>query len=244
MRDVRGPGSEPFSLRRPSHAALAPSLCAVPSWAAAAALALALAGPAAAQGEAQGGAKAPAKPDVAKGQQIASQVCAACHGADGNSTAPVNPKLAAQHPEYLIKQLHDFKPNGDKPAMRPNPIMTAFAAQLSDDDMRNVAAYYAGQKLKPAAAKNKDIVELGQRIYRAGVAGKGVPACAGCHGPTGAGIPAQYARLAGQYADYTEAQLVAFRQGARHNSEQMAQIASRLSDAEIKAVADYIAGLR
>ncbi len=185
------------------------------------------------------------KADAAKGQQIASQVCAACHGADGNSASPANPKLAGQHADYLYKQLQNFKTKqGAKEAERANAVMAGFAAQLSDQDMRNVAAHYASQKLKPAAAKNKDVIELGQKIFRGGVAQKNVPACAGCHSPNGAGIPAQYPRLAGQFSEYTEAQLVAFRQGARKNSEQMTAIAARLSDVEIKAVSEYIAGLR
>lgn len=188
--------------------------------------------------------KAPAKPDAAKGQKVASEVCGACHGADGNSTTPVNPKLAGQHADYLYKQLVNFKPQGDKPAERANPVMAGFAAALSDADMRNVAAWFASQAIKPASAKNKAVVEQGQKIYRAGIAEKGVPACAGCHSPNGAGIPAQYPRLAGQFADYTEAQLTAFRQGTRKNSSQMTTIAARMSDAEIKAVSDYVAGLR
>jgi cbb3-type cytochrome c oxidase subunit III len=185
------------------------------------------------------------KVDLAKGQQIAGQVCAACHGADGNSASPTNPKLAGQHADYLYKQLTNFKvkPNA-KEAERANAIMAGFAAQLSDADMRNVAGYYAAQKLKPASAKDKNIVELGQKIYRGGIASKSVAACAGCHSPNGAGIPAQYPRLAGQYAEYTESQLVAFRQGGRKNSAQMTAIAARLSDVEMKAVSDYIAGLR
>lgn len=190
-------------------------------------------------------AQAGAKVDLAKGQQIATQVCAACHGADGNGTAPVNPKLAGQHPEYLYKQLQNFKPKkAGAAAERANPIMAGFAATLSDDDMRNVAAYYAAQKLKPSAAKQKDTVELGQSIYRGGIAGKQLAACAGCHSPNGAGIPAQFPRLAGQYSDYTEAQLIGFRQGARKNSAQMTAIAAKLSDVEVKALADYLAGLR
>lgn len=187
----------------------------------------------------------PVKPDPAKGQQIASQVCVACHAADGNSTIPANPKLAGQHPEYLHKQLKDFKPGADgKPAERANAVMAGFASTLSEQDMRNLAAYFASQTLKPSAARNKDIVELGQRIYRGGIASKNVPACAGCHSPNGAGLPVQYPALAGQFAEYTESQLVAFRQGTRKNSTQMTAIAARLSDAEIKAVSDYIAGLR
>lgn len=189
--------------------------------------------------------KAAAKIDPAKGQQIAAGVCAACHGVDGNSASPANPKLAGQHADYLYKQLQNFKTRaGAKEAERANAVMAGFAVTLSDIDMRNVAAYFAAQKLKPSVAKNKDIVELGQKIYRGGIASKSVAACAGCHSPNGAGIPAQYPRVAGQYAEYTEAQLVLFRQGGRKNSVQMAAIAARLSDAEMKAVSDYIAGMR
>lgn len=185
------------------------------------------------------------KPDIKKGGEIASQVCAACHGPDGNSPTPANPKLAAQHADYLYKQLTNFKAKpGAKEPERNNAIMGAFAAQLSDQDMRNVAAFYASQTLTPAAARDKGLVELGRNVYRGGIAAKGVPACAGCHGPTGAGMPAQFPRLQGQYAEYTEAQLTAFRQGARANNAAMTTIAARLSDAEIKAVSDYIAGLR
>ena len=185
------------------------------------------------------------KPDPAKVQKIAAEVCAACHGPDGNSTAAANPKLAGQHPDYLYKQLQNFKVKGGAAqAERANPIMTGFAATLTDADMHGLSAWYASQKLKPSAARNKDTVELGKKIYRGGIAEKSVPACAGCHSPNGAGLPAQYPRLAGQYSDYTEAQLVGFRQGARRNSVQMVAIAARMSDAEIKAVSDYIAGLR
>jgi cytochrome c553 len=190
-------------------------------------------------------AKPAVKVDVAKGQQIASQVCAACHAADGNSTAPANPKLSAQHPEYLAKQLHNFKVKpGAKAAERANAVMAGFAAGLSDADIANLAAYYASQKLKPAFAKQKDTIELGQKIYRGGIAEKGVPACAGCHGAAGAGIPSQYPRLQGQWAEYTEAQLKAFRDGVRKNNAQMTTISAKMSDAEMKAVSDYIAGLR
>jgi cbb3-type cytochrome c oxidase subunit III len=187
----------------------------------------------------------PAKADPAKGQQLASQVCVACHGADGNSTAPANPKLAGQHPEYLHKQLQEFKvKEGASAAKRASAVMAGFAATLSDADMRNLASFYASQPLKPSAARDKAIVTTGQKIYRGGIAAKGVPACAACHGPSGAGIPAQYPSLAGQFAEYTESQLVAFRQGVRKNNPEMAAIAARMSDAEIKAVSDYIAGLR
>jgi cytochrome c553 len=186
----------------------------------------------------------PAKVDPARGQQIAGQVCAACHGADGNSAAPVNPKLAAQHAEYTYKQLVNFAPAKGKPPERANPVMMGFASQLSDQDKRDVAAFYQSQALTPSVARNKDLVAQGQRIYRAGIAEKGVPACAACHGPTGSGIPAQVPRLGGQWAEYTETQMLAFRGKVRNNNAQMTAIAIRMSDDEIKAVSDYIAGLR
>jgi cytochrome c553 len=183
--------------------------------------------------------------DANKGAETAAAVCAACHAADGNGTAITNPKLAAQHADYLYKQLSNFKVQpGAKEATRANAVMAAFAAQLSDADMRNVSAYYESQKLKPASAKDKDLSALGMKIYRGGIAEKNIPACAGCHGAAGAGIPAQYARLGGQWAEYTESQLVSFRGGVRKNNAQMTTIASRMSDLEIKAVSDYIAGLR
>ena len=186
------------------------------------------------------------KVDLAKGQQIAAGACASCHGADGNSIGPANPKLAGQIPEYLSKQLMNFRPGKDNKADRPNNIMAAFAAQLSPEDMRSVAAFYANQKLVPETAKDKASVELGQKIFRGGIAEKSVAACAGCHGPSGAGIPAQYPLLGGQYAEYVEAQLKAFRSGERANdpNRMMRMTAARLSEAEIKALANYIAGLR
>ncbi len=182
---------------------------------------------------------AASKPDLAKGQATASQVCAACHTADGSRGSPANPILAGQHPEYLVKQLQEFKSG-----KRNNAVMKGFATMLSDDDMKNVAAFYAGKSAKPGFAKNKDLVKLGEKIYRGGITDKAIPACAGCHSPNGAGIPAQYPRMGGQHGDYTEAQLVAFRSGARANNAQMTAIAAKLSDVEMKAVADYIAGLR
>ncbi len=190
-------------------------------------------------------AQQPAAADPAAGQKIATEVCAACHAADGNSTMAANPKIAAQHEMYLFRQLKDFKPAGEgKKPLRDNPVMTGFASTLSEQDMRNLAAFYSAQALKPAAARNKELVELGREIYRAGIASKGVPACAACHGPTGAGLPDQYPRLNGQFADYTEAQLIAFQSGARANNVSMHQIAERMSPRDMKAVADYIAGLR
>lgn len=192
------------------------------------------------------GAAEPAKADPAKGQSIANKICAACHGADGNSPTPANPKLAGQIPEYLQKQLANFKPVSGKKAERENPIMGGMVSALSVEDMRDVAAYYAAQQAKPGALKNKDTLELGRKIWRGGDASKGLPACAACHGANGAGLPAQYPRLAGQYAEYTEAQLKAFRSGERGNdaNRMMQAIAARMGDPEIRAVADYIAGLR
>ncbi|MGQ0509939.1 MAG: c-type cytochrome [Betaproteobacteria bacterium] len=191
-------------------------------------------------------AQGPAKPDLAKGQQIASQVCAACHAADGNSPVAANPKLAGQIPEYLHRQLTNFKPQGGKKAERENAVMAGMVAALSADDMRNVAAYYASQKLKPAEAKDKELAALGQKLFRGGNPAAGLPACAGCHGPAGAGMPAQYPRIAGQFAEYTEAQLKAFRAGARANDPNgmMRGVAAKMSDRDIQAVAEYAAGLR
>lgn len=181
----------------------------------------------------------PVKPDFAKGEASFAGVCAACHAPDGNSLIPVNPKLAQQHPEYLIKQLTEFKAG-----KRENAVMNGMAAALSEDDMRNIAYWVSSKKATPGAAKEKDLVLLGEKIYRGGIADRQIPACAGCHSPNGAGIPAQYPRLSGQHADYAVAQLTAFRDGVRKNSLQMTQVAAKLNDREIKAVADYIAGLR
>ncbi len=183
--------------------------------------------------------KAAAKPDLAKGEASYGPVCAACHAPDGNSAVPANPKLAQQHPEYLLKQLQEFKSG-----KRANPIMTGMVAALSDDDMKNIAAWLGTKKAAPGAASDKALIALGERIYRGGIADRQIAACAGCHSPNGAGIPAQYPRLSGQHADYTAAQLTAFRDGVRQNSLQMTQVAAKLNDREIKAVADYIAGLR
>ena len=198
----------------------------------------AVAAPAAAPAPAAAAPKA-AKPDLVQGEAKYTAVCAACHGADGNSGAPANPKLAQQHPEYLVKQLQEFKSG-----KRANAIMQGFAATLSDADMKNISAWVTSKKAKPGFAKDKELVTLGERIYRGGIADRQIAACAGCHSPTGSGIPAQYPRLGGQHAEYTDAQLKAFRDGARKNSTQMSQVAAKLNDREIKAVSDYIAGLR
>lgn len=188
---------------------------------------------------------AAAKPDVAKGEAIFnatpanSQSCASCHNADGNSAIAANPKLAQQHPEYILRQLQDFKSGKRKSA-----IMKPLASALSDEDMRNIAYFVGGQKIKQGFAKDKETVALGEKIFRGGLSDRQVPACAGCHSPNGAGMPAQYPRLQGQHADYTAAQMVAFRDGQRLNNPVMNGVAAKLNDREIKAVADYIAGLR
>lgn len=190
--------------------------------------------------------QAKAKADPAKGKVIAETVCVACHGADGNSAAAANPHLAGQIEEYLYKQLKDFKAVDGKPAARNNAIMAGMVAALSDDDMRNVAAWFASQKAKPAVARDQSKIALGQQLWRQGDFKKGIPACAGCHGPAGAGMPAQYPKLSGQFPEYTEAQLKAFRVGERANDpeQMMRTIAAKMSDVEIKAVSEYAAGLR
>ncbi|MCW5620074.1 MAG: cytochrome c4 [Burkholderiales bacterium] len=181
------------------------------------------------------------KPDPAKGRAIATGVCVACHGVDGNSPITANPVLAGQHSEYIVKQLRNYK-SGD----RQNPIMNGMAASLSEQDMQDVAAYYASQKAHQGTARDAGVARAGQQLYRGGNADNGTAACAGCHSPSGAGIPAQYPRLKGQHADYTIAQLKAFRAGERTNddSAMMRSIAARMSDAEIAAVAEYVQGLQ
>ena len=181
----------------------------------------------------------PAKPDLAKGEASFAAVCVACHAADGNSTTPENPKLAQQHPEYLVKQLQEFKSG-----KRANAIMSGMVATLTEDDMRNIAAWVYTKPATTAFAKDKDLVTMGERIYRGGIADRNIAACAACHSPNGGGIPGQYPRLSGQHADYTALQLVQFRDGLRTNSALMTGVAAKLNDREIKAVADYIAGLR
>lgn len=180
-----------------------------------------------------------AKPDLAKGSASYGAVCVACHAADGNSTTPANPKLAQQHPEYLVKQLQEYKSG-----KRKNAIMQGMAASLSDDDMRNIAYWLASQKAKEGFASDAELVKLGERIYRGGLADRGIASCAGCHSPNGAGIPSQFPHIAGQHSEYTETQLRHFRDGTRANNPQMAGVAAKMTDREIKAVSDYIAGLR
>ena len=186
-------------------------------------------------------------PDLARAQQIVSQVCAACHGADGNSPASANPSLAGQPAQYITLQLAHFKAG-----IRPSPIMQPMAAPLSDADMVSLGAFFAQQKPKPQTAKNPDSVKLAQQLFRGGDMKNDVPACSACHVANGVGLPKNFPRLAGQHADYTYAQLAAFKSGQRGNDKEgkdvngrvMAAIATRLSDEQMKALADYVAGLR
>ena len=191
---------------------------------------------------AQGGSEA----DSARGQQLATQVCAACHAGDGNSTQPANPVLAGQHADYTLKQLTNFKPHNGKAAERNNAVMAGMVANLSAEDIGSLAAYFQMQKPAARAARDPALIKLGEAIYRGGILSKNVPACTACHGPTGAGVPAQFPRLAGQLSEYTAAQLRAFRSGERANdpNRMMRLVAEKLSDAEIAAVAEYISGLR
>src|SRR3982751_473894 len=181
-----------------------------------------------------------------RAQGIAGQVCAACHAPDGNSVAAANPKIAGQVAEYLQKQLRDFKAQDGKKPLRESPVMNGMVANLSDQDMLGLAGFYAGQAQKPAAAADKDLATLGQKLWRGGDSQHGIPACAGCHGPAGAGIPAQFPRLSGQFAEYIAAQLTAFREGKRSNDQNgvMRGVAAHMNDGQIRAVAEYAAGLR
>ena len=177
--------------------------------------------------------------DLAKGQETYGGVCIACHGEAGKSVLPENPVLAQQHPEYLVKQLSEYKSG-----KRNNAIMLGMAAMLSDEDMKNVSAYLAQQKADPGAATDKDLVALGEKIYRGGIQDRNIASCAGCHSPNGAGIPAQYPRLSGQHAQYIVTQLNQVRDGTRDNNQQMTDVAAKLNDKEIKALGEYIAGLK
>lgn len=172
-------------------------------------------------------------------EQIVQGVCAACHAANGNSVITLNPKLAGQHPEYLLKQLTNFKSG-----TRANAVMGGMVANLTPEDMQNLATYFSTQKLTLAKAKTNGVGSLGEKIYRGGIAKTNVPACAACHGANGAGLPKQFPRLAGQHADYTYQQLKTFRTGERANAPMMMAIATKMTDAEMLAVADYMQGLR
>jgi cytochrome c553 len=190
---------------------------------------------------------ATAQNDMERGRKIATEVCAACHGADGNSPTAVNPNIAGQHADYITLQLAHFKAG-----VRANAVMLGMATPLSADDMRAVALYYSRQKPKGLAAKDIELVKAGQALWRGGDAATGVPACSACHSPTGAGVPKSYPRIAGQYADYTYAQLKAFKSGERGmdkdgkdvNGRVMHGVVKAMTDRQMKAVAEYAAGLR
>lgn len=181
-----------------------------------------------------------AEGNIAAGKAKAA-MCAGCHGSDGNGMAsnPLYPKLAGQMPEYLDKQLHDFKSGA-----RKDPIMSGMAAALSPADMGNVAAYFSSLKTKPGTAANAGLAKEGEKIYRGGDAKTGVSACMSCHGPSGQGIPPRFPRVSWQNAAYTEKQLLAFKAGTRTNDgDIMTRIAFRMSEQQIKAVAQYMDGL-
>lgn len=175
-----------------------------------------------------------------KGEQLA-QMCAACHGPNGNSVIPTNPSLAGQHADYIAKQLKQFK-SGE----RKNAMMAPMAANLSEDDMRSLGAYYASQTPRGGAAKDLNSAEAGRKIFRGGIASSNVAACAGCHSPNGAGVPSQYPRVAGQHVEYISAQLKAFRSGERANDPNgmMRMVAAKLTDKEIDALALYMNALK
>ena len=193
------------------------------------------------------GAQAPAKPDLAKAQQIVSQVCLACHGPGGTSPLPANPSLAGMPADYITVQLRHFKAG-----IRPSAVMQPFAATLTDADMVALGAYYAAQPPKPQGARDAALARAGLKLWRSGDPANGIPACSACHGPTGAGIPKNFPRIGGQWADYTVAQLRAFRAGERGNDAAgkdlngkiMAGVARGMTDAQMKAVAEYAQGLR
>jgi len=181
------------------------------------------------------------KGDPKAAESIVNQVCAACHSVDGNSVAAANPKLAGLNAEYINKQLTEFKSGA-----RKNAIMSGMVANLTPQDMLNLGAYFSAQQPKPGTSKDQALALQGQKIFRGGVMGAGVPACASCHGPQGKGIPVQFPRLAGQHSEYIYTQLNAFRVEARSNdaAKMMRTIAAKMTDADMKAVASYIQGLR
>lgn len=179
--------------------------------------------------------------NVEAGQTKAAAVCVACHGLDGNSVNPEWPSIAGQHASYISKQVKAFRAG-----QRTNSLMTPISLTLTDQEIEDTAAYYATQKIKGAEA-DKGKVDLGEKIYRGGLATAQVPACIACHGPTGRGNPtANYPSIKGQYAKQVSMQLTAYRSGERKTdqNEMMRTIAARLTDAQIEAVAAYVQGLR
>jgi cytochrome c553 len=185
------------------------------------------------------GAEQTQVPNLSAAEEAATTVCAACHGADGNSLVAINPKLAGQHSEYLFKQLNDFKVG-----KRANAVMSGMVANLSEEDMQGLAAYFSRQTPTLGKAKLNGAGSLGEKIYRGGIAATNVPACAACHGANGEGLPKRFPRLSGQHVDYTAQQLKIFRTSERANAPMMQVIATKMTDAEMQAVSDYIQGLR
>ena len=180
--------------------------------------------------------------DAAAGKTKA-MACGGCHGMDGNSTVPTFPKLAGQGEAYIVKQIADFKAN----KTRTDAMMMPMVAGLTDQDAADIGAYYQSQKLASAATFDESKIALGREIYKGGNLQSGVPACQGCHGPTGAGnAPAGYPQVGGQYAGYTLKQLNAFKDGSRSNdkNEMMRSVLAKMTDAEIEAVTQFMASLK
>ena len=182
--------------------------------------------------------------DAKKGAVLAQGLCAACHASDGNSVIPANPILAGQHYTYLKNQLNYFQvKQGEDRAKRENAVMLGIASGLSSDDINNLAAYYSQQKIKPSYASNLELAKAGEVVYKAGDDSRGLPSCSSCHGPRGLGVPGQFPRISGQHATYTASTLKSYKNGSRANNNQMMAISSRLTEAQINALAEYLAGL-
>ena len=182
--------------------------------------------------------------DAKKGAALAQGLCAACHASDGNSVIPSNPILAGQHYSYLKNQLNYFQvKEGEDSAKRENAVMLGIASGLSSDDIDNLSAYYSQQKIKPSYASNIELAKAGEVVYKGGDDSRGLPSCSSCHGPRGLGIPGQFPRISGQHATYTASTLKSYKNGSRANNNQMMQISSRLTEEQINALAEYLAGL-
>ena len=182
--------------------------------------------------------------DANKGAALAQGLCAACHASDGNSVIPANPILAGQHYTYLKNQLNYFQvKQGEDKAKRENAVMLGIASGLSSDDIDNLAAYYSQQKIKPSYASNLELAKAGEVVYKGGDDSRGLPSCSSCHGPRGLGVPGQFPRISGQHATYTASTLKSYKNGSRANNKQMMAISSRLTEMQINALAEYLAGL-
>lgn len=179
--------------------------------------------------------------DPVKGQTLAEKACASCHALDGNSAAPAHPILAGQFPDYLTRQLTDFRAGA-----RRNVMMASLIVSLTEADIRNLAAHYGAQTPKAAGGREGGLAAEGQRLFRNGNAATGLPSCASCHGSAGGGIDGQFPRIAGQHAKYTTTQMKYFRTGFRDNDlgKMMQTVARKMSDQDIKAVSEYISTLR